>query len=74
MPKELTQRQMLVRNAIADFQKRNGYAPSIRDLMRATRIKSPHGVRSHLIALQKKGWIYFEPYTARSVRLVKESV
>jgi repressor LexA len=65
----LTERQKLVLNAIAKLTSVNGYAPTFRELMDDTGIKSPNGITLHLKALERKGYVTREPGKSRTLRL-----
>ena len=51
---------------IKKFIKQNGYSPSYREMAQALNVNTST-TRSHIIALQKRGFIKFIPGTARSV-------
>ncbi|MBM3814846.1 MAG: repressor LexA [Acidimicrobiia bacterium] len=51
----LTGRQQAIFDFILQFRKENGCSPSIPEIQRAFRIRSPNGVAGHLRALLKKG-------------------
>ncbi len=53
----LTARQQKVLQCIVDHRKRHGRIPTYREIGRALRIASTNGVRRHLEALQKKGYL-----------------
>lgn len=53
----LTPRQQEVLILIIDGTVKHGYPPTIRELMDNMGIKSNNGIRTHLLALEKKGWI-----------------
>ena len=55
----LTKRQVEILNKIKDYQILNGNFPSLRTLGSMTDIKSPNGVKRHLDALYKKGYINY---------------
>lgn len=57
MPQELTSRQQKILDCIHDYIQRNGYPPSVREVAKKMKIKSPRGVAKHLIALERKGHI-----------------
>jgi repressor LexA len=68
----LTARQRQVFDFIVDFADRNGYCASVRDVMAAIGCTSPNGAVCHLVPLRKKGFITWEPNTARSIRPIRE--
>lgn len=54
----LTKRQEAILRHIAKEINLHGTQPSIRDLCKRFRIRSPNGVQSHILALRRKGIIY----------------
>jgi repressor LexA len=64
----LTDRQRKILVWIADHIDQHGYQPSIRDIGVKFKIKSPHGVASHLAALEKKGYVNLNAKTARAIK------
>ena len=68
MAKGLTERQRSVLEHIIDFQKQNGFPPTIRELGDALGIKSLRGVTVHLDALALKGFLT-RARSARSIRI-----
>lgn len=67
----LTDRQKRVLEAIIAHKHRTGRAPTYRELGRTLRIASTQGVRRHLDALVRKGYVHLDP-TARGIRLSEE--
>lgn len=63
----ITDRQQEVLRVIIDSTVTLGYPPSIRELMDQLGIKSSNGVRTHLSALQKKGWIQIKHGSSRGI-------
>ena len=61
------QKQMLdfIRDKIAD----RGYGPTVREIGLRFLIKSPNGVMCHLKALERKGLISREGYSARAIQV-----
>lgn len=57
MPEKLTSRQRKILEFIEGFIQQHGYPPSVREIAKKMKIKSPRGAAKHLIALQKKGYI-----------------
>ncbi|HOO74233.1 MAG TPA: transcriptional repressor LexA [Tepiditoga sp.] len=55
--KTLTKRQSQILDYVKDFIKKNGYAPSIRDITAYFGFKSPRAAHKHLITLEEKGFI-----------------
>ncbi len=54
----LTQKQEEVLRIIKDYYLENGYAPSLSELKEKLGISTKRGVVAHLIALEKKGFIF----------------
>jgi repressor LexA len=48
----------------------NGYPPTVREIGRRFDIKSPNGVCGHLKALQKKGYLQWDPDKSRTLAVV----
>ncbi len=69
MAKGLTEKQRLILEFIIDFQKENGFPPTIRELGDAFAIGSLRGVTVHLDALVRKGCMSRER-TSRSIRIL----
>jgi len=68
MAKGLTEKQRKILEYIIDFQKENGFPPTIRELGDAFQIGSLRGVTVHLDALVRKGFMTRER-TSRSIRV-----
>jgi len=54
---ELTPRQEEILDFILSSTASNGFQPSYRDIMLRFGIRNPNGVKCHMIALEKKGFI-----------------
>jgi len=67
---QLTQRQREIYEFIRDKIESRGYGPTVREIGTAFEIKSPNGVMCHLKALEKKGLIIREGFSARAIQLV----
>lgn len=65
---DLTKRQSQVLDYIILYMKENGFAPSIRDIMKHFEFKSPRAAHKHLIILEKKGYLERES-VSRGIRL-----
>ncbi|MDI6828409.1 MAG: transcriptional repressor LexA [Armatimonadota bacterium] len=72
MAKRLTERQKLVLNFLAQYIRKHGYPPSIREIGAGVGIKSLRGVTIHLDALEKKGYIRRER-TSRSIMILRQA-
>jgi len=68
----LTDRQRQIYNFIREFKEDHGFPPTVRDIGRRFRIRSPNGVMCHLKALEKKGVIRRGEFQARAIGLVEE--
>src|ERR1700687_139918 len=66
----LTERQREIYEFIRDKIEGRGYGPTVREIGKGFDIKSPNGVMCHLKALQKKGLIIREEFSARAIQLV----
>ena len=64
----LTDRQREVLTFVTDFAERRGYCCSVREVMAAIGCASPNAAMCHLLPLRKKGYVTWEPLTARSIR------
>src|ERR1700680_3037257 len=67
---QLTERQREIYEFIRDKIESRGYGPTVREIGLAFDIKSPNGVMCHLKALEKKGLIIREGFSARAIQLV----
>jgi repressor LexA len=67
---QLTTRQREIYDFIRSKIESRGYGPTVREIGQAFDIKSPNGVMCHLKALQKKGLILREEFSARAIQLV----
>jgi repressor LexA len=66
----LTERQREIYEFIRDKIESRGYGPTVREIGLAFDIKSPNGVMCHLKALEKKGLIKREGFSARAIQLL----
>src|SRR5687768_7906291 len=71
---QLTERQREIYEFIRDKIETRGYGPTVREIGLAFEIKSPNGVMCHLKALEKKGLIIREGFSARAIQLVDRRV
>jgi repressor LexA len=67
---QLTDRQRKIYEFLRTKIETRGYGPTVREIGLAFGIKSPNGVMCHLKALQKKGLILREEFSARAIQLV----
>jgi repressor LexA len=66
---QLTERQRQIYEFIRDKIQSRGYGPTVREIGQGFGIKSPNGVMCHLKALEKKGLIKRELFSARAIQL-----
>src|SRR5713226_7561392 len=67
---QLTEKQKRIYEFIRSKIEGRGYGPTVREIGLAFGIKSPNGVMCHLKALEKKGLIIREGFSARAIQLV----
>jgi repressor LexA len=67
---QLTQRQKEIYEFIREKIESRGYGPTVREIGLGFAIKSPNGVMCHLKALEKKGLIIRQEFSARAIKLV----
>ena len=72
MKKELTERQEEILKFIEEFRDNTGYPPTLREIGKRFDISSTFGVKRHLDALVKKGYLTQESNTSRGLSLIKE--
>src|SRR5260370_25026894 len=68
---QLTERQREIYDFIQEKIESRGYGPTVREIGEAFDIKSPNGVMCHLKALEKKGLIKRDPFSARAIQLIR---
>jgi SOS regulatory protein LexA len=66
---KLTDKEKLIYDYISETIKRDGYAPSVRDIKESLGIKSTSTVHSYLERLEKKGYITRESGKSRTLRV-----
>lgn len=71
MKNQLTDRQKEILTFIQQFREENGYPPTLREIGRQFGISSTFGVKRHLDALEKKGYLNVESNASRGISLVK---
>jgi repressor LexA len=71
MSKELTERQESILNFIKQFVQETGYPPTLREIGKNFGISSTFGVKRHLEALVKKGFLNIESNASRGIALVR---
>ena len=67
---QLTDRQREIYDFIKEKIGTRGYGPTVREIGNAFDIKSPNGVMCHLKALEKKGIINRQGFSARAIQLI----
>lgn len=72
MAKPLTNRQVDAFSALVGLTKRRGFPPTLRELADAMGLKSVNSARSHLLAIQRKGWIAVHQNVARGIVLTAD--
>lgn len=65
----LTERQQLILGVISDFAGRRGYAPTLREIAKATGLASPSSVSYQLTILQDKGYLRRDPGRPRTIEM-----
>jgi len=75
MEKEIEQTQIKTReriyNFLVEFIKKNGYAPSMREICDGTYLSSTASVHNHLLKLEDEGRIEMKPNSPRAIKLVE---
>lgn len=74
MMEELTVKQQQILQFVHDHVQRYGYPPSLREIGKKMKIKSPRGVAKHLMALEKKGHIKRGGGLSRGITLANVAV
>jgi repressor LexA len=67
MKTELTERQKEILSFISQFREENGYPPTLREIGKMFGIASTFGVKRHLDALVKKGYLKIESNASRGI-------
>jgi len=67
----LTARQQRLLQIIEDFLTKRGYVPTLQEMAHAMGITSLHGVKRHLLALERKGYIRRFPGRRRAIEIVQ---
>jgi len=68
----ITEKQMRVLEYVKEQIKKNGYAPSVREICQALGLKSTSTVHGYLSRLQKKGLIQKAALKPRTIRITDE--
>lgn len=67
----LTDRQKTVLERIASYTAVHGYPPTIEELSRSLRFRSPGGATAHVVALVKKGYLSRVRGVARGFKVLR---
>ncbi|HKI77199.1 MAG TPA: transcriptional repressor LexA [Ignavibacteriaceae bacterium] len=67
MKKQLTERQEEILTFIEQFREENGFPPTLREIGKKFQISSTFGVKRHLDALVKKGFLNIESNASRGI-------
>src|SRR5262247_3709543 len=67
----LTARQMRLLQLIEDSLSTRGYVPTLQEMAHAMGIASLHGVKRHLTALERKGYIRRFPGRRRAIEITQ---
>lgn len=73
MKNKLTDRQEEILNFIRQFKNETGYPPTLREIGKHFQISSTFGVKRHLEALVKKGFINIESNASRGISFIKKN-
>ena len=66
----LTDRQQEILEYVSSFTRDTGYPPTVREIGRATGLRSPRSVSQHLQALERKGFIHRGKEKSRAIRVL----
>lgn len=72
MKTQLTDRQEEILTFIKQFREENGYPPTLREIGKRFGISSTFGVKRHLEALVKKGYLNIESNASRGISFSKD--
>ncbi len=70
--KQLTERQEEILSFIQQFLQENGYPPTLREIGKRFDISSTFGVKRHLDALTKKGYLNISSNASRGISITKD--
>lgn len=74
MKELLTDRQQSILDYIQEYSLANGYPPTYREIGKKFNISSTFGVKRHIDALVKKGYISNETKTSRTISILDEAL
>ena len=63
-------RRERVYNFIVEFMKKNGYAPSVREICTGTDLSSTSSVYMHLLKLEDEGKIQMKKKSTRAIKVI----
>lgn len=69
----LTTRQREILEYLETFTRDAGYPPTVREICKATGLRSPRSVSQHLIALERKGYIARGREKSRAIRFLYDA-
>lgn len=72
MARKITKRQQQIYEYIKQYQKENGYPPSVREMATAVGLSSPSTVHAHLSALEDHGLIKRDASKPRALEVFNE--
>ncbi|HCA34122.1 MAG TPA: hypothetical protein DEP00_03355 [Lachnospiraceae bacterium] len=70
--KDLSEKQQAIMNFMKEYQDKNGFSPSIREICDAVGLKSTSTVHGHLNRLEEKGYIKHDPAIPRSFVICRQ--
>ena len=71
---QLTDRQEEILNFINSYREVNGFPPTIREIARQFGLSSTFGVKKHLDALVKKGYLHIESNASRGISTIHNTL
>lgn len=74
MYSDLNPRQKQILTYIYNFFRKKGYPPSVREICRATGLRSTATVHGHLVQLEKKGYINRDPKKPRAIEILDNKI
>ena len=63
-------RREQIYNFLVDFIKKNGYAPSVREICTGTNLSSTSSVYMHLLKLEDEGKIQMKRQSTRAIKVI----
>ena len=70
----MTVREKRVYQFLKKYNRKNGFAPTVREIASATDFSSPSSVLWHLDKLEKAGYILRHKNRPRSITILKEEI